>query len=506
MASSRSSGRPEPRDREPPIDEIGDAVRAALSRLRDDAVVVLAFSGGIDSMVLLDALARCRPAQCIVAWHVHHGLQPRADDWLAWCEREAHRCGVRFGATRIAAPEPGSGNVEGWARRQRYAALWKAVADCEAAALLTAHHADDQLETVVMRLARGSGPEALGGMAPAQRRAGGWLLRPLLGIGRERIVAHAHAHRLPWLDDPMNRDERFVRVALRERLLPGLAKVFPSLRENVLRSAELIRESGEALEWLARADLHRAADALEHSGLGGDGSARDGFVSGVRAVDRRGLATLPRVRRDRAVRAWMRELGATMPNRARLEQWIAQMLLGASASAEVVHDGWRFRRYRNRIEVERDTGHSESPQCAPVTLRWRGEREVALPQWGGRLRFESAADGLDAQWLAAQPLEVRAARSGSRLRPIARAANRTVKNLFQERGVPPWVRKSLPALHAGDRLLYVAGLGMNRDACDAALGGARPEQEAGAARVAVSWLPDDAQDPRAAWCVPRASV
>jgi len=170
---------------------VDTAIEEALRRLPLRAKVLVAFSGGRDSTVLLDALVRLHGPSLVVAWHVHHGLQPAADRWLAFCEREATRHGVRFGCTRLASsPAPGD-NVEAWARDARYEALWQAVADAGAAALLTAHHADDQLETVFMRLARGSGPEALGGMAPAERRAGGWLLRPLLGLGRARIAACA---------------------------------------------------------------------------------------------------------------------------------------------------------------------------------------------------------------------------------------------------------------------------------------------------------------------------
>lgn len=456
-----------------------------------DATVVVALSGGVDSVVLLDAVAQCHPRERIVACHVHHGLQAQADRWSAACEDQARRIAVAFALERIESRPRTGENVEAWARTVRYRALWREVERTDAAALLTAHQADDQLETVLMRLARGSGPEALGAMSPARRRRGRWLLRPLLSIGRETIVAYAKARALQWIDDPMNDDERFLRVALRARLIPEFARVVPSLRENVLRSAELLRETGETLRWVAERDLREA-------GLAPDG----------RSIDRRRLTKLPPSRRDRAVRAWFETLGTTMPNRGRLAQWIGQMLLGDSAYGEVVHEGWRFRRYRDRIVVDVIAqAHDATPP--PHAFSWQGEAEIALPAWGGWLFFESAtqADGPDAHWLGRQRLEVRTPRGTARLRPRHGGPSRTVKNLFQESGVPPWLRTRMPALYAGDRLLYVAGLGMDRSPFPptddfAPTGKFPPTNESpatGERRVTIRWVPDDPDDPRAAF-------
>jgi len=474
MASSRRSGRAEA--------AVDAAVAEALRRLPDRSTLVVAFSGGRDSMVLLDALVRLRGAAQLVAWHVHHGLQPQADRWLAWCEREAARLRVRFGHARLG-PAPAAGeNLEAWARDARYAALWRAVADCGAAALLTAHHADDQVETVFMRLARGSGPEALGGMAPAEHRAGGWLLRPLLGVGRDLIDACAHERGLAWIDDPMNADEAFLRTTLRVRVLPALAAAVPGLRENVLRSAALLRETGDALRAAAEADLAAA-----------------GLAADLRAIDRCTLAALPPFRRNEAVREWFRLLCLPMPTQARLAQWVTQMLLGGSASASVEAPPWRFRRYRDRISVERcgarDWRRDPPP---PVALRWRGEAAIELPGWGGRLTVRPSTEpgAVDAAWLASQPLEVRSPPAGARLRPRRGGPSRTLKNLYQERGVPPWLRAAMPAVFAGERLVYAAGVGMD----------ASGEPDRDGPRVRLHWRPDDPEDPRSAGFEPAAAV
>ncbi len=465
MASLRRSGTAEAL--------VDAALAEALGRLPGRSTLLVAFSGGRDSTVLLDALVRQRGPAQLIAWHVHHGLQPDADRWLGWCEREAARCGVRFGHTRLGPmPERGE-NLEAWAREARYAALWAALARHGGEALLTAHHADDQVETVFMRLARGSGPEALGGMAPAEHRPGGWLLRPLLGVGRDLIEACARARDLRWVEDPMNVDEALLRTTLRARVLPALAAAVPGLRENVLRSAALLRETGQALRAAAAADL-------ETAGLAGE----------LRALDRCTLAGLPPFRRNEAVREWFRLLGLPMPTQARLAQWVAQMLLGGSASASVEVAPLRFRRYRDRITVEpadaRDWRRDPPP---PVALRWRGEAVIDLPGWGGRLTVRASDEpgAVGAAWLAAQALEIRRSPAGARMRPRQGGPSRTLKNLYQERGVPPWLRAAMPAVFAGGRLIYAAGLGMDASG---------PPGEG--KRVRLHWRPDDPGDPRSA--------
>lgn len=486
MASTRRSGRPEGAVRDAAGGAIAAAVGEALRRLPEHATVVVALSGGRDSVVLLDAVRRCRPPGQVLAWHVHHGLQPQADPWQAFCEREAARQGVRFGCTRLVPDRAPGESLEAWARDARYAALWRAVSDAGAAALLTAHHADDQLETVFMRLARGSGPEALGGMAPAERRGPGWLLRPLLAVGRDDIDAYARARRLAWVEDPMNVDEAFLRATLRARVLPALAAAVPGLRGNVLRTAALLRETGEALRAIAEADLRDA-----------------GLAPDLRSIDRCTLAGLPAFRRNEAVRAWFRALGLPMPSQARLAQWTGQMLLGGSASAALVADAWRFRRYRDRITVEpadaRDWRRDPPP---PLALRWRGEAELELPGWGGRLSVRASTEpgAVDAGWLAAQSLQVRPPPAGARMRARRGGPHRTLKNLYQERGVPPWLRVAMPAVFAGERLLYAAGVGMDAPADEARA--PAPEGE----RVRLHWHPDDADDPRSAGFEPAAAV
>lgn len=459
---------------------VQQAVRDALRDVDVPQRLVVGFSGGVDSTVLLDALAQCRPPQDILAWHVHHGLQTAADQWSGHCERVAQSLGVSFGITHLAA-RPAGTNLEAWARAARYEALWAAAARFGATALLVAHHADDQVETVLMRLARGSGPAALAGMPAARRHADGWLLRPLLALGREQIVACARERGLQWVEDPMNEDADLLRSALRTRIVPELARRVPALRENVLRSAHWLRECGEALDALAQADLRAA-----------------GFTPGARWIDRRALMPLPPGRRRQAARVWLASIGAPVPGHAALLQWDMMMFTGRSAHARFVHGGWQFQRYRDRIEAV-DPGRVQAATPVEFSFRWQGEAVIAVPQWGGCLTFEETAlaDAPGAVWLAAQPLSVRAVRGTSRLRTRPQGRARTLKNLFQEHGVAPHLRPHQPALHAGDELLFVAGFGMDYT----------PGRGAeGEVRIAIGWRFDTQPLPSAPASAPLSSL
>jgi tRNA(Ile)-lysidine synthase len=398
----------------------------------------VAWSGGLDSTVLLHATVRLAGPSRVLALHVHHGLQPAADDWVGHCAARAAGLGVAFRALRAeGAPRRGD-SVERWAREVRYRLLLEAAREARAAALLTAHHADDQLETLLLALARGCGLDGLTGIAPRDRREGVALLRPLLGLERTALAADARARGLDWVEDPSNADPAFARSAVRTRVLPALREALPGLPAQVHDALDALRQARAAIDEIAARDLAAARDAA-----GG--------------LDRRPLAALSGPRRAAALRAWIAGLGAAPPSRARLAQIGAQLLDGRAARGEVVHAGWRLARYRDALLA----GPAHEPAATARTLRWRGEARIALGR-DGELRFEPVATGLAPDWLAAQSLRIGPAGSAERLRPRAGRPRRTLKNLRQEAGVPPWRREAYPAVWAGDRLLLAAPFGLDR--------------------------------------------
>jgi tRNA(Ile)-lysidine synthase len=461
-----------------------------------DRQVAVAFSGGLDSTVLLHAAVRRLGPGRVLALHVHHGLQPAADGWLAHCAAQAASLGVAFRGLRARGAPARGDSVEQWARGERYALLFAAARDARAAALLTAHHADDQLETVLLALARGCGLDGLTGIAAADRRDGVRLLRPLLALDRDTLHADASARALAWIEDPSNADVALARNALRHQLLPTIRATLPGLAGQLADTLALLGEARATLDGLAAADL----EAVRLGDAGSTARPRCPSPDGVSLVDpavvplhRRALAALDPPRQAAVLRAWLLGLGARPPSRAKLEVLRQQLVFGQGAHGDVGHDGWRLLRHRERLFALTAAAVPALP--TGCVLRWNGQDSLPMPG-GGRLRFVTTPTGLPAEWLTNRPLRLGVACSSARLRPIPGRPSRTVKNLWQEGGIPLWLRPAMPALSVDGRLLMAAPFGMDRD----------PAWPAATPGISLDWVPDAPGDPRSPVCAPHRAA
>lgn len=426
------------------VDALIGAALAAPGARDGAGPLAVAFSGGLDSTVLLHAAAHRLGAPHVLALHVHHGLQPQADAWVAHCAARAAAQGVAFRVLHAAgAPAPGE-SIEGWARGVRYALLLTAAREAGACALATAHHADDQAETLLLALGRGCGLDGLTGIAPLDRREGVVLLRPLLELGRDALLEHARMHGLDWVEDPSNADPRVPRSALRMRGLPALEAVLPGWAEAVPAALQALRDARAIVDERAAQDLAAAVTSGEATHL---------------ALDRGVLAGLTGARTDAVLRAWLGVLGETAPSRAKLAELRAQLVDGVCTSAEQRHGAHRLHRYRDLLWADRGRLPSEP---GPWALRWSGEPALPIGK-AGMLCFDHAPEGLDADWLRAHTLYVGPVASSARLRPDADGPSRTIKNLRQEAGLPPALRAAFPGVFVGDRLLWAAPFGVDHD-------------------------------------------
>ena len=362
--------------------------------------VAVGLSGGLDSVVLLHVLHGLAPRiGCkLSAIHVNHGLSPNAGDWQRFCSAYCLALGIPFKAVKVKIRKLHSG-LEAAAREARRAAFQTLRAD----AIALAHHLDDQAETVLFNLLRGTGLEGASGM-PIQGRLGNkMLLRPMLDATRSAIRAYAREHRLAWIDDESNADEKLTRNFIRRRVGPLLVKKFPRWQES-----------------LARAARHFAAAG----------------------VDARGL-----------LRAYLKKKGLRAPSESKLVEMLKQL---GSRKAEISHDGVVLRLYREKLFVEK--GGAKPAGFKPRT--WKGEARLELP--GGELRFRRArGQGIDRSRLKDKALQVRLRSGGERLQPDARRPRRTLKNLFQEASVPPWQRERMPLLFCGQDLVWAPVLGVD---------------------------------------------
>jgi tRNA(Ile)-lysidine synthase len=365
--------------------------------------VAVGLSGGVDSVVLLHRLRALAPRLGfrLSALHVHHGLSPNADSWATFCRRLCKDWDVPLAVRKVRVRRRGAG-PEAAARAARRAAFARVDAD----AIALAHHLDDQAETVLLNLLRGAGPRGASAMPAAGRLGGKLLLRPLLEVPRREILAYARAHGLPWVEDESNRDDALTRNFLRLHVGPLLESRFPRWRESLARAARLFA----------------AADASA----------------------------------ERALRAFLARQGLRAPSEAKLVEMLKQ-LTSRGTRTRIRHDGKELRVYRGRIEV--------APAAEPAAftpLDWRGERRLPIDALAGELRFRRARGaGIAAALVDGRTFRVRLRGGGERLRPDPRRPRRSLKNLFQEAGVPPWRRERLPMLFCGDELVWAAGLGVD---------------------------------------------
>ncbi|MGF6771986.1 tRNA(Ile)-lysidine synthase [Paraburkholderia sp. GAS199] len=472
-----------------------EAVSVALCALPSDARFAVAFSGGVDSSVLLDAAVRVAGASRCIALHVHHGLSRHADAWLAHCEAFAQARGVVFAAQRVEVPRAPGVSVEAAAREARYRALEALCGTHGAHALWLAQHADDQAETVLLQLLRGAGLAGLAAMAAEHLPAGASVvrMRPLLHLLRAQLEQYANARQLQWVDDESNADTRYARNALRHEVTPALAVHFPGFRDALARTAAHAASAQRLLDELARIDL--------------DLAARDEG----RALSHDALLSLDDDRALNLLRYWMRAQGLAAASTARLTDALRQLRAvretGDGHGLRVDHAGQALRSYRGLVYWEAGDSGDPADETALTPravseLAWRGESVWRVPQWRGSFVFaevdpaetceaevSSAADDcVPLAVLGRALLSARSRSGGERMRVglAANAPSRTLKNLFQERGIPAW-KRDVPLLYVGDTLLFVPQLGVNRAAL--------PEQAEQAGRVneprvRIAWRED----------------
>ncbi|HEX6928449.1 MAG TPA: tRNA lysidine(34) synthetase TilS [Gammaproteobacteria bacterium] len=394
----------------------------------------VAFSGGLDSTVLLHALAARRDALAapLHAVHVNHNLHAESEAWGQHCRRICESLDVpleSFGVRIDAAPGL---SVEGAARDARYD-VFRELLDTDEI-LLTAQHQDDQLETFLLQALRGAGPHGLAAMPQQARLGAGWLLRPLLDWPRAALESWAREQEFEWLEDPSNSDERFDRNYLRRRITPLLRDRWPAAAQTISRGARHCAEAAILIDELAAADLAAC-------GLG------NGTLNVIV------LRTLDTARRRNVLRHWLDWSGFPRPSEKKLEHILADVLeAGPDAVPCVDWADVAVRRYRDVLYAER-----ELPP--PQGGAWKDEVFDLGAGWGRLRRAASDAPGLP----EGAPIEVRFREGGEKIRPLGRKHHHELKKLFQDAGVLPWRRPLIPLIYVDNVLAAVGDSWINAD-------------------------------------------
>lgn len=393
----------------------------------------IALSGGLDSMVLLHALAELQGRYQLRVVHVDHGLHVDSAQWADGCAKTAQSLGVHFTMAKVTVPRNSRRGLEAAARAERYAALKAALQAREV--LLTAQHADDQLETVLLALVRGAGVNGLSGMPACQAFGSGWHVRPLLPFTRAQLEAWAMQHKLGWVEDPSNADSRLNRNYLRHEVIPALRRRWPDVANSVVRSASHLGEAQGLLGAVASVELQQAAA----------GSCLKVEV----------LSQLDGARRRNVLRYWLRSLGARAPSTHKLAALEHDMLHAQDDRVPcVAWEGFEVRRHRGLLY-----GNAPLLPFEPdAALAWDLRGPFTLPAGLGVLHAESTRGTGLALSKTAEALRIGFRRGGETLQLAGHAHRRDLKKLLQEEGILPWWRDRVPLLFVGRKVAAVGDL------------------------------------------------
>lgn len=459
MANSRKS-RPRNKALVAVTERFERALEAILARVvvSGDGALAVACSGGLDSVLLLRLAAdHCRRTQRgLLAFHVHHGLSPNADAWLAHCEAAAAELGVGFDAAYVELGDRAGEGTEQAARTARYRALAELCRRHRVTLLLTAHHRDDQAETVLLQLLRGAGPRGLSAMADLQAShallADGLLLgRPLLDCSRVELASAVATLGLRYVTDESNTDRRFRRNALRHDILPVIERHFPGSAAALARASRHWQSTQRLLDELAATDALRCAE--------GDALRIDC------------LQALSADRIDNLLRYWLAGQGASqLPSAAQLAQLRTQVLSAAADAHPLLAMAGMVLQRHGRLLVA-SPARTGMPPGHAIAIHWQGEPEIFVPAWRGTLLFEAGGgSGIDVNRLRQAPFRLVPRTGGERLKPDLRRPSRSLKNLYQEAAVPAQLRAWLPLAYLGEQLVFAAGLGIDSRAADSEAG------------------------------------
>ena len=387
-----------------------------------DAPLVVGYSGGPDSTALLHALAMRTPRPPLRALHVDHGLHAESGIWAVHCRRFCESLEIPYETLRVTVDLTRGEGVEAAARRARRAAFAASLRPGER--LVLAHHREDQVETVLLKLLRGAGPEGLAGMRAWRPLGAGMLWRPLLDLPRAALLEHVAAFDLETVHDPSNDDPRIARGYLRSTVMPALTAQWPQATVSIAHSARLCGEAAENLR-----------DAWMQA-LGGLRDERN-------SLDAHAWLELPQAWRAPLLEHWLHAQGLTAPTTAQRETLERQVREAAAERLPLV--GWadtELRVWRGRLWAMPRRAGFDTAWSAP----WHGE-PVVLPG-GGTLALSGAR--------LREPVTLRYRRGGEALRPLGDRHTRELRDLFQQAGIPPWERPRIPLIEANGALVAVA--------------------------------------------------
>lgn len=402
----------------------------------------IAYSGGLDSHVLLhvmSTLLKSEQRYTLHAVHINHHLSPNAHKWDEHCAAVCKSLNIPYQSHQVDVKAEVGQSLEAIARQKRYE-IFNDIMDPQDC-LLTAHHQDDQAETVLLQLLRGAGPKGLSGMPSFGRLSKGFHWRPLLKYTRANLFSYAEAHNLSWIDDESNFDTQIARNYLRHDVMPLLKEQWPALSKTLSRSAEHCAEAMTFLDELACQDLQILAGKLPNT------------------LSISALCKLNAARQKNVIRYWLQQLALPLPSDIKLQHVCSDILRSRSDAMPLVKwSGVEMRRHRNALYAMPPLEKiSES-----IEIPWNDlQHPLPLPGSLGSLQATPHAKGIVFPTNA--HLTIRFRQGGERCHLATSQGSRSLKKLFQEWDVPSWQRNRIPLLYCNDQLACVVGYCVCRD-------------------------------------------
>ncbi|MFA7553362.1 MAG: tRNA lysidine(34) synthetase TilS [Spongiibacteraceae bacterium] len=403
---------------------------------------LVAYSGGVDSHVLLHLLAHL-PAQpnthaypLIEAVHINHQLQAPSAQWAQHCQQQCDSLGLVLHSVAVDVAQGSRRSLEEQARKARYQVFEALMQPGDV--LLMGHHLDDQVETLMLRMLRGSGSKGMAAMLQTRALACGQLTRPLLDTPRAHIEAYAAAHQLAWIEDPSNQQTDFDRNFLRLQLLPVLAQRWPQYRQTLARAAMLSEES---------AQLNTELAALDFNTLG--------LSSASRSIPLRDIVTLSPARQKNLLRYWLQCRQFAMPSAAQLQAVLTDVIAAQQDAEPLLEwEGVQIRRFKDKLYAMEPLIEVDINRV----YRWDLMRPLQITGVGSLSVKATIGEGISTERLKNAVISVCFRQGGERSQPVGRAHSQTLKKLLQEHHIEPWLRHRLPLLYCDGELIAVADL------------------------------------------------
>ncbi|WP_366518750.1 tRNA lysidine(34) synthetase TilS [uncultured Gilliamella sp.] len=405
--------------------------QAILDHIKNRQSLLVAYSGGVDSTVLLHALTQLkqqqRPGLQLSAIYIHHGLSQNADSWARHCQQQCQIWQVPLIIEKVRL-DPMAGNIEQQARNARYQAIYRHLKSDQM--LCTAQHLDDQCETFLLALKRGSGPAGLSAMPVESNRH----LRPLLTISRQQIEAYANRHQLTWIEDESNQDDHYDRNFLRLKVLPLINQRWPQFSQMVARSASLCQQQEALINELLDNDFHQLLTTQGQLRLSP-------------------LINYSEYKRNAILRMWFRQQGIMMPSQKQLALiWQTVVEAKEDANPKFVLHNKQIRRYQNQLyllPLYDDTEH--------LVINWDLTSPLVLPDNIGQLQSHYQHDLNCRLPQADEAVTVRFHAQG-RLQIVNRQGSRAIKKIWQEHQIRPWMRSRTPLIYYNEQLICAVGV------------------------------------------------